>query len=72
MEDDGVFVFEVNRLDSMIADLQYDWVYHEHLFYFSLIALERLLERHGLQVYDLKRIGTHAGTTAPAGIFAQL
>jgi hypothetical protein len=62
MEDDGVFVFEVNRLDSMIADLQYDWVYHEHLFYFSLIALERLLERHGLQVYDLKRIGTHAGS----------
>lgn len=62
MEDDGVFIFEVNRLDSMIADLQYDWVYHEHLFYFSLIALEKLLERHGLQVYDLKRIGTHAGS----------
>lgn len=59
---DGVFVFEVNRLDSLVADTQYDWVYHEHLFYYSLMALDRLLARHGLEVFDLKRIGTHAGS----------
>ena len=58
----GVFVFEVNRLDSMIADLQYDWVYHEHLFYYSSLALSRHFERHGLEIFDLKRIGTHAGS----------
>jgi methylation protein EvaC len=58
----GSFVFEVNRLDSMIYDLQYDWVYHEHLYYYSLIALDGLLKRHGLKVYDLQRIGTHAGS----------
>ena len=62
LTDDGVFVFEVNRLDGMIADLQYDWVYHEHRYYYSLMALESLLERHGLMVFDLKRIGTHAGS----------
>lgn len=58
----GVFVFEVNRLDSMVADLQYDWVYHEHLFYYSSLALSRHFERHGLEIFDLKRIGTHAGS----------
>ena len=60
--DSGVFVFEVNRLDGMVADNQYDWVYHEHFYYYSLLALDRLLARHGLEVFDLKRIGTHAGS----------
>lgn len=62
LAEDGVFIFEVNRLDSLIADLQYDWVYHEHLYYYSLLALKRLLGRHGLAIYDLKRIGNHAGS----------
>lgn len=62
LTDDGVFIFEVNRLDGMIADLQYDWVYHEHRYYYSLMALENLLGRHGLMVFDLKRVGTHAGS----------
>ena len=62
MEDDGVFIFEVNRLDNMVADNQYDWVYHEHLYYYSLLSLESLLGRHGLAIFDLKRIGTHAGS----------
>lgn len=58
----GTFAFEVNSLDRMIYDLQYDWVYHEHLFYYSLAALENLLARHGLMVYDLQRLATHAGS----------
>ncbi len=62
LTDDGVFIFEVNRLDSMIADLQYDWVYHEHFFYYSALALEKHLARHGLEIFDLKRLGTHAGS----------
>ena len=62
LKPDGVFIFEVNRLDSLIADNQYDWVYHEHLYYYSLIALEPLLKRCGLRIFDLKRIGTHAGS----------
>jgi len=58
----GSFVFEVNRLDDMVLGLAYDWVYHEHLYYYSLIALDTLLARHGLEVWDLKPIGTHAGS----------
>lgn len=62
LAEDGRFVFEVNRLDSLISDLQYDWIYHEHCFYYSLLALDKLLERHGLEIYHLERLGTHAGS----------
>ena len=58
----GSFVFEVNRLDSLIAEQQYDWIYHEHRYYYSLLALDSLLARHGLEVYDCEAIPTHAGS----------
>lgn len=59
---DGAFVFEVTRLDEMVAGLQYDWVYHEHRYYYSLVALDNLLARHGLEVWDLQSLPTHAGS----------
>jgi methylation protein EvaC len=58
----GVFVFEVHHLGSVLRGLQYDMIYHEHLYYYSLLALENHLRRHGLQVFDVKRIPIHAGS----------
>jgi methylation protein EvaC len=58
----GVFVFEVHHLGSVLRGLQYDMIYHEHLYYYSLLALENHLHRHGLQVFDVKRIPIHAGS----------
>ena len=59
---DGVFVFEVHHLGSVLRGLQYDMIYHEHLYYYSLLALENHLGRHGLQVFDVKRIPIHGGS----------
>jgi SAM-dependent methyltransferase len=59
---DGVFVFEVHYLGSVVRGLQYDMIYHEHLYYYSLLALEAHLARHGLVVFDLKRIPIHGGS----------
>jgi len=58
----GSLVIEVNRLDSLISELAYDWIYHEHHFYYSLLTLGAMLRRHGLEVYDCTRINTHAGS----------
>jgi SAM-dependent methyltransferase len=58
----GVFVFEVHHLGSVLRGLQYDMIYHEHLYYHSLLSLENHLRRHGLQVFDVKRIPIHAGS----------
>jgi methylation protein EvaC len=62
LDKEGVFVFEVHHLGSVLRGLQYDMIYHEHLYYYSLTALENHLARHGLAVFDLKRIPIHGGS----------
>ena len=62
LADDGVFAFEVQYLGSIVQGLQYDMIYHEHLYYYSLLALENHLSRHGLTLFDLKRIPIHGGS----------
>lgn len=62
LDTDGVFVFEAHYLGSVVNGLQYDMIYHEHLYYYSLISLEKHLSRHGLTVFDLKAIGIHGGS----------
>jgi methylation protein EvaC len=62
LAEDGVFVFEVHHLGSVMRGLQYDMIYHEHLYYYSLLALENHLRRHGLAVFDVKRIPIHGGS----------
>jgi hypothetical protein len=46
----------------MINGLQYDWVYHEHIFYYSIHALNTLLSKHGLRIFDVENTGLHAGS----------
>lgn len=58
----GVFISESHYLLDLVKTLQYDTVYHEHLRYYSLASLRRLLEEHGLQVFRVKRIPTHGGS----------
>lgn len=62
LDDDGVFIFEVQYQGDLLAMVQYDTVYHEHVCYHSLIALARLLGAHGLRIVDVKRIPIHAGS----------
>jgi SAM-dependent methyltransferase len=62
LDANGVFVFEAHYLGSVVNGLQYDMIYHEHLYYYSLISLENHLSHHGLVVFDLKAIGIHGGS----------
>lgn len=62
LKDNGVFVMEVHYLGDMISDLQYDWIYHEHIYYYSLMSLEKHMANHGLRVFDVKRVKTHGGS----------
>lgn len=58
----GVLVLEVHHLGAMIDHLQYDWIYHEHLFYWSAMAMAMFLNRHGLDIIDVKWVGLHGGS----------
>lgn len=58
----GVFVSESHYLLDLVETIQYDTIYHEHLRYYSLVSLTRLLQEHGLEVFHVKRIPTHGGS----------
>lgn len=62
LDSGGVFVSESHYLADLIATLQYDTIYHEHLRYYSLTSLRNLLEPHGLQIFHVSRIPTHGGS----------
>ncbi len=62
LQQDGVFVAEVGYLASLIETLQYDTVYHEHLRFYHLGALKRLLEGAGLEIFHVQRIPAHGGS----------
>jgi len=60
--DDGVFIFENHYLPNMISELQYDMIYHEHLYYYSILSLEKHLSRHGFVLFDATVMPTHGGS----------
>lgn len=62
LKDDGVVVVEVPYVRDLVERCEFDTIYHEHLCYFSLTALDRLLSRHGLVVHDVERLAIHGGS----------
>ncbi len=50
LADDGVFVFEVHYLGKVVEEMQYDMIYHEHLYYYSLLSAIKHFERYGMVV----------------------
>ena len=62
LSDDGVFIFEVHYLGNVIKELQYDMIYHEHLYYYSLLSAMKHFERYGMMVFDVKPVPIHAGS----------
>lgn len=62
LSDDGVFIFEVHYLGNVINELQYDMIYHEHLYYYSLLSAKKHFERYEMMVFDVKPVPIHAGS----------
>lgn len=59
---DGLFFVEVPYLVELLANNQFDTIFHEHLSYFSLAALCTLFESHGLRVVDVHTAEVHGGS----------
>jgi SAM-dependent methyltransferase len=62
MKDEGIAVLEVPYVKDMLDRCEFDTIYHEHLCYFSLTALDRLFARNGLLIYDVERLAIHGGS----------
>ncbi len=62
LKEDGLAVIEVPYVVDLVDHVEFDTIYHQHLCYFSVTALDRLFRRHGLFLNDIKRVPIHGGT----------
>jgi SAM-dependent methyltransferase len=58
----GVAVLEFPYVKDLIDHCEFDTIYHQHLCYFSLTAVDRLFRRHGLFINDVRRLPIHGGS----------
>jgi SAM-dependent methyltransferase len=59
---DGVFVVQFLYMKSIVENLAFDQIYHEHLLYYTLQTIEKLLNRHGLTGFDGYVSPIHGGS----------
>jgi SAM-dependent methyltransferase len=58
----GVITMEFPYLLQLMANNQFDTIYHEHFSYLSLIAVEKIFAKCGLTVFDVEELPTHGGS----------
>jgi hypothetical protein len=62
LKPEGVITIEFPHLMRLVAENQFDTIYHEHFSYFSLITAERIFATHGLTLFDVEELPTHGGS----------
>jgi SAM-dependent methyltransferase len=62
LKDDGVAVIEAPYVKDLIDHNEFDTIYHEHLCYFSVTALDKLFRRHGLYLNEVRWLPIHGGS----------
>lgn len=63
LKDEGIFIFEIYYLGTLIDEMQYDMIYHEHMSYYSLKTLILFLKRFNMEIFDVKYIpGVRSGS----------
>lgn len=53
LDDEGLLVLEVHYAKKIYEELHYDSIYHEHLCYFTIKSLEKLLNQYNFFIKDL-------------------
>jgi SAM-dependent methyltransferase len=62
LKPEGVITLEFPHLERLIAENQFDTIYHEHFSYFSFVTTDRLAKLHGLKIIDVEKLKTHGGS----------
>jgi SAM-dependent methyltransferase len=62
LKEDGVAVIEMPYVVDLIQKVEFDTIYHQHLCYFSVTALNHLFRQHDLFLNDVRRISIHGGS----------
>lgn len=64
----GVSTFEFPYVMRLVAENQFDTIYHEHFSYLSLTSVNNVFAANGLMVFDVEQLPTHGGSLR---VFAQ-
>lgn len=59
---EGVITVEFPHLLQLVAQRQFDTVYHEHFSYYSFHTVQRIFAGHGLRIWDVEELPTHGGS----------
>lgn len=62
LKPDGAAVFEFPHIKELLDKTEFDTIYHEHVFYYSLSAVQVLAKRAGLQLFDVELQPIHGGS----------
>lgn len=62
LKENGVFVVQFLYMKSIMENLAFDQIYHEHLLYYTLKTIETLLNRHGMEMFDAYLAPIHGGS----------
>ena len=58
----GVITMEFPHLGRLVAENQFDTIYHEHFSYFSFTTVKQIFAHHGLEIFDVEELPTHGGS----------
>ncbi len=62
ISDKGILVIEDPSLLECLKNVSYDQFYNEHIYVFSLISINELIKKYGLEVFDIEKLETHGGS----------
>ncbi len=62
LAEDGVFVIQFLYMKRIVENDAFDQIYHEHLLYYNVRTLDKLLRRHGLALFDAELSPIHGGS----------
>jgi hypothetical protein len=58
----GVITMEFPHLQRLVAEGQFDTIYHEHFSYLSFVVVEKIFAHHGITLFDVEELPTHGGS----------
>ncbi|MBV8489335.1 MAG: class I SAM-dependent methyltransferase [Candidatus Eremiobacteraeota bacterium] len=62
LEPGGTVTFEFPHLLQLIAQNQFDTIYHEHFSYLSALTVSKIFAAHGLRIVRIDEVPTHGGS----------
>lgn len=62
LKKDGILAFQVHYLGSLVKETQYDMIYHEHQYYYSLLYLMNFFKKYNMEIFDIKFAKLHGGS----------